>query len=147
MQQRFWWPAMTHDIREFVSACPICAQNKSSNRPPVGLLNPLPIFRQPWSHGSLDFVTGLPPSRGNTVVLRNEVDRFGKAVDYCMSRLPSAKETAEAYFGERCPSPWISYLRGFRSWTSIHIKILETLVGASVSLSSGYHPQSNGQTE
>uniref|UniRef100_A0A9J7Y2N5 Gypsy retrotransposon integrase-like protein 1 n=1 Tax=Cyprinus carpio carpio TaxID=630221 RepID=A0A9J7Y2N5_CYPCA len=75
IRQRFWWPAMAEDVRRFVGACPVCAQNKSSNSPPAGLLMPLPIPSRPWSHIALDFVVGLPPSSGNTVVL-TVVDRF-----------------------------------------------------------------------
>ena len=58
------------------------------------LLRPLPFPSQPWSHISLDFVTGLPASEGNTVVLVI-VDRFLKAA-HCipLPRLPAAPETA-----------------------------------------------------
>ncbi len=60
-----------------------------------GLLHPLPIPHRPWSHLSLDFVTGLPPSQGNTVILV-VVDRFSKAAWFIpLPKLPSAKETAE----------------------------------------------------
>ncbi len=67
---------------------------KGSNRPPVGLLRPLSIPSRPWSHIAMDFVTGLPPSSGNTVVL-TVVDRFSKAVHFIpLPKLPSARETA-----------------------------------------------------
>ncbi len=41
IKQRFWWPSVARDAREFVLACPVCAVGKGSNRPPVGLLRPL----------------------------------------------------------------------------------------------------------
>ncbi|XP_067231400.1 uncharacterized protein brd8a isoform X2 [Chanodichthys erythropterus] len=95
IRQRFWWPSMAQDVRQFVLACSVCAQNKSSNQPPIGLLHPLPIPSRPWSHIALDFVTGLPPSRGNTVVL-TVVDRFSKAAHFIpLPKLPSARETAQ----------------------------------------------------
>lgn len=96
---------MTEDINEFISACLTCAQNKNSNRPPAGLLNPLTL--------SLDFVTSLPPSGGNTVIL-TVVDRFSKTVHFV---------------------PMPQFISKF--WRC-------TLNGASVSLSSGYPPQSDG---
>ncbi len=43
IKQRFWWPSMVRDARRFVSACPICAAGKGSNRPPAGLLQPLSV--------------------------------------------------------------------------------------------------------
>ncbi|KAI2655957.1 Transposon Tf2-9 polyprotein [Labeo rohita] len=43
VHQRFWWPAIVRDVRRYVASCPVCAQSKSSNSPPAGLLRPLPI--------------------------------------------------------------------------------------------------------
>ncbi|KAI2651157.1 Transposon Ty3-I Gag-Pol polyprotein [Labeo rohita] len=68
----------------------------TSNRPPAGLLQPLSVPSRPWSHISLDFVTGLPPSQGNTVVL-TVVDRFSKATHLIpLPKILSARETAVA---------------------------------------------------
>lgn len=82
-------------MRRFVASCAICAQTKSNNSPPVGLLRPLPILSRPWSHIAMGFVTGLPASANNTVIL-TIVDRFSKAAHFVpLCKLPSAKETAQ----------------------------------------------------
>ncbi len=95
ISQRFWWPTRERDVRRFVASCQVCAQTKSSNSPPAGLLRPLPIPSRPWSHIALDFVTGLPLSAGNTVIL-TVVDRFSKAAHFIpLPKLPSARETAQ----------------------------------------------------
>ncbi|KAI3360676.1 hypothetical protein L3Q82_002542 [Scortum barcoo] len=62
-------------------ACPVCSRHKSSHHAPAGLLQPLPVPRRPWSHVSLDFVTGLPPSHGHTAIL-TVVDRFSKMAHF-----------------------------------------------------------------
>lgn len=86
------------ETSEIISVCPLCAQAKNSNSPPAGLLHPLSIPRRPWSNSSLDFVTGLPNSTGNTVIL-TVVDRLSKMVhSVALPKLPLAKETAEALF-------------------------------------------------
>ena len=86
---------MVPDISAFVAACTVCAQNKTPRQAPSGLLQSLPVPRRPWSHICLDFVTGLPPSDGNTVILA-VVDRFSKAAHFIpLPKLPSAKETAQ----------------------------------------------------
>ncbi|KAI2664272.1 Transposon Tf2-9 polyprotein [Labeo rohita] len=122
VRQRFWWPAIVRDVRRYVASCPVCAQSKSSNSPPAGLLRPLPIPSRPWSHIALDFVSGLPSSAGNTVIL-TVIDRFSKAAHFIpLPKLPSAKGTALTR--EFCRQ-----------------------IGATVSLSSGFHPQTNGQAE
>uniref|UniRef100_A0A4W5M335 Gypsy retrotransposon integrase-like protein 1 n=1 Tax=Hucho hucho TaxID=62062 RepID=A0A4W5M335_9TELE len=63
LQRRFWWPTIKEDTKTFVSACSTCSQGKVSHRLPQGLLHPLSIPRRPWSHLSMDFITGLPPSQ------------------------------------------------------------------------------------
>lgn len=94
LQQRFWWPSVTSDTRGFVLACSVCARNKASHRAPAGQLRPLPIPHRPWSHIAVDFVTGLPPSEGNSVIL-TIIDRFSKSAHFVpLPKLPSALETA-----------------------------------------------------
>ncbi|KAL0147984.1 hypothetical protein M9458_056711 [Cirrhinus mrigala] len=150
IKQRFWWQSMARDIRLFVLACSVCATSKTSNRPPAGLLQLLSVPSRPWSHISLDFVTGLPPSQGNTVVL-TVVDRFSKATHFIpLPKIPSARETAVAVIDHvfrihGLPTDVVSD-RG-PQFVSKFWKEFCFLLGASVSLSSGFHPQSNGQTE
>lgn len=150
VQQRFWWATLKEDTREFVNACPVCNQHKSSHQAPAGLLQPLPIPHRPWSHISLDFVTGLPPSNGHTAIL-TVVDRFSKMAHFVpIPKLPSAKETAElvllhVFRLHGLPTDVVSD-RG-PQFTSVFWREFCTLIGATVSLSSGFHPQSNGQTE
>uniref|UniRef100_A0A8D0AQG0 Reverse transcriptase n=1 Tax=Sander lucioperca TaxID=283035 RepID=A0A8D0AQG0_SANLU len=138
------------DVREFVGACTICARGKASHRPLTGLLRPLPLPGRPWSHIALDFVTGLPPSRGNDTIL-TIVDRFSKAVHFvALPKLPSAAETADLMVNHvfrihSIPLDVVSD-RG-PQFTSQVWKAFCQALGAKVSLSSGYHPQSNGQTE
>ncbi|XDV19320.1 hypothetical protein PO909_024809 [Leuciscus waleckii] len=128
----------------------LCATGKTSNRPPDGLLQPLPVPSRPWSHIALDFVTALPPSQGHTVVL-TVVDRFSKAAHFiALPKLPSAKETAvivvdHVFRLHGLPTDVVSD-RG-PQFVSKFWREFCKLLGATVSLSSGFHPQSNGQTE
>ncbi|KAI3353355.1 hypothetical protein L3Q82_019890 [Scortum barcoo] len=95
IKRHFWWRNMEADIRGFVQACTVCARGKSSHQPPSGLLQPLSVPGRPWSHIALDFVTGLPPSNGKTVIL-TIVDRFSKAAHFvALAKLPTARETAD----------------------------------------------------
>ncbi len=63
------WPATEKGVGEYVDTCPVCAQNKTSQKSPSGLLQPLPVPHHPWFDISLDSVTGFPPSEGNTTIL------------------------------------------------------------------------------
>lgn len=141
-------PTLEVDTRAYVAACPVCVRNKSSNQPSSGLLHPLPIPRRPWSHLALDFVTGLPPSDGKTVIL-TVVDRFSKFVHLLpLPKLPSAKEMSdllvrEVFRHHGLPVDIVSD-RG-PQFVSAVWKDFSRALGTTISLSSGFHPQSNGQ--
>ncbi|KAK7922179.1 hypothetical protein WMY93_009081 [Mugilogobius chulae] len=150
LRQRFWWPSMSQDTRSFVSACSVCARSKSSHLPPAGLLHPLPIPSRPWSHIAVDFVTGLPISEGNNTIL-TIVDRFSKAVHFVpLPKLPSSSDTAKllvqhVFRLHGIPTDIVSD-RGPQFSSQVWKAFCQSL-GSTVSLTSGYHPQSNGQTE
>lgn len=96
LKRNFWWKTLRKDVREYVSVCAVCARNKLSTKHPAGLLHPLSTPHRPWSHISLDFVTGLPHSSGKSVIL-TIIDRFSKAAHFVpLTKLPSASDTAQA---------------------------------------------------
>ena len=73
---------------EFVTACPVCAQSKSSHQAPAGLLHPLPIPHCPWSHIAVDQSTTIRCQLKNTVIL-TMVDWFSKSVNFGSAILSS----------------------------------------------------------
>ncbi|KAI2660027.1 Transposon Tf2-6 polyprotein [Labeo rohita] len=131
-------------------ACAACNTAKVPRHLPAGLLQPLPVPQRPWSHVAVDFVTDLPPSNGHTTIL-SVVDRFSKACRFIpLPKLPSALETAEVLCN------WVFRLYGLPEdivsdrgpqFTSHLWASFFRLLGANVSLTSGYHPQANGQVE
>ncbi len=150
ISQRFWWPPRERDVRCFVVSCHVCAQTKSSNSPPAGLLRPLLIPSRSWSHIALDFVTGLPLSAGNTVIL-TVVDRFSNAANFIpLPKLPFARETAQVMVDHvfkihGLPSDIVSD-RGPQFASQFWREFCHQ-IGASPALSSGFHPQTNGQAK
>ncbi|KAK3561412.1 hypothetical protein QTP86_002028, partial [Hemibagrus guttatus] len=149
-RRRFWWPSLGSDVEEYVRACPTCVQSRTSRHLPEGLLEPLPTPRRPWSHMSVDFLTDLPYSGGFTTVMV-VVDWFSKGCRLIpLKGLPTAMQTADAMFQHvfrnfGLPEDIVSD-RG-PQFTSRVWGALCARLGIGVSLSSGYHPQSNGQAE
>ncbi|KAI2664140.1 Transposon Tf2-9 polyprotein [Labeo rohita] len=150
LTDRFWWPDMARDVRRYVQGCKECAMSKSPRHLPAGKLHPLPIPNRPWSHLGVDFMTDLPVSDENTCILVI-VDRFSK---FCrlipLKGLPTALETGECLFNHvfhyyGLPEDIVSD-RGPQFISRVW-KAFFKLLGVTVSLSSGYHPQTNGQTE
>ncbi|XDV26708.1 hypothetical protein PO909_030346 [Leuciscus waleckii] len=145
---RFWWPTLHADVVKFVHQCTTCNVVKASR--PAGLLQPLPVPQRPWSHIAVDFVTDLPLSQGFTTIL-SVVDRFSKACRFIpLAGLPTALQTAEALLHHvfrlyGLPEDIVSD-RGSQ-FTSRVWKALCSQLNINVSLTSGYHPQANGQVE
>ncbi|KAL0172764.1 hypothetical protein M9458_033075, partial [Cirrhinus mrigala] len=150
LKSRYWWPSMHQDTIRYVQSCSVCAKSNSPRQLPTGKLVPLPIPERPWSHLGIDFITDLPESEGHTCVLVI-VDRFSKACKLVpLGGLPTAMETAEHLFHQvfrhyGLPEEIVSD-RG-PQFTSHVWKAFFKLLGISVNLTSGYHPQTNGQTE
>ncbi|KAL0169271.1 hypothetical protein M9458_033867, partial [Cirrhinus mrigala] len=150
LRSRFWWPQMAREVSQHVHACSVCAMTNTPRQLPCGKLVPLPIPTRPWSHIGIDFVTDLPSSNNYTCILVI-VDRFSKSCKFIpLSCLPTAMETAEAllhsifrYYG--LPEDIVSD-RGPQFISRVWHAFFRNLQ-ISVSLSSGYHPQTNGQTE
>uniref|UniRef100_A0A8C5PL16 Gypsy retrotransposon integrase-like protein 1 n=1 Tax=Leptobrachium leishanense TaxID=445787 RepID=A0A8C5PL16_9ANUR len=148
--QYFTWPSMRKDIKHYVRACPVCSASKVSTQKAAGLLQPLPIPEQPWSHVSVDFIVDLPPSKHHTAIMV-VVDRFTKMAHFLpLRKVPTAKETANLFYKEifrlhGIPSSIVSD-RGTQFTSRFWTAFCHTL-HITPKLSSAYHPQSNGQTE
>ncbi|KAL0159548.1 hypothetical protein M9458_043273, partial [Cirrhinus mrigala] len=147
---RYWWPSMRRDTIRYVQSCSVCAMSNSPRMLPAGKLVPLPIPERPWSHLGVDFVSDLPSSESNTCILVI-VDRFSKTCKFVpLKGLPTAMETAEHLFNQvfrhfGIPEEIVSD-RGPQFISHVW-KAFFKLLGVTVNLSSGYHPQTNGQTE
>jgi len=72
-----YWKGMSKDVRNYVRACVVCQRNKPNLTALAGLLQPLPIPEAIWEDISMDFIEGLPKSRGKDTILVI-VDRLSK---------------------------------------------------------------------
>ncbi len=70
---------MKKTIDAYVKGCKVCQRTKSSTQLKAAPLYPNAIPMGPWTHISVDIVTGLPISGGHDALLMI-VDRFSKAV-------------------------------------------------------------------
>ncbi len=146
----FVWPGMRKMIYEFVDSCVICQQAKIRRTKGVGLLQPLPIPSRPWKNISMDFICGFPESGGNDAILV-VVDRFSKMVHLipCMNSLNAeglcdlVVHNVVRYHG--LPDSIVSD-RGPQFVSDFWNSVLR-MFGVKRSLTSGAHPEGNGQAE
>lgn len=123
-------------IREFVSACDICARVRSSTQHSAGDLQRLPVPRHPWSHVN-DFVTSICLLTISTPSLPLWIDSTRR---YIWSRYlppPSTKWTVKLFLEH------VVWLHGFPKdiISDMGPQFTARFWKASSSLTSGYHPQ------
>lgn len=150
VRRGFYWKGWKKTIKEFVSNCQVCQQNKWETLQPAGLLQPLPVPTQIWSDISMDFVEALPQVSGKTVVLV-VVDHFSKYAHFiALSHPYTARSVAQAFFKD------IVRLHGIpktivtdrdKVFRSIFWRELFGLMGTNLCFTTAYRPQSDGQTE
>lgn len=146
----FYWKGIRQQVKEFIKQCDTCQRHKTENLPPTGLLQPLPIPTQVWSDISMDFVEGLPISKGKSTILV-VVDRLSKYAHFIPISHPyTATSVAQVFFDH------VFRLHGMPqsivcdrdpTFTSLFWKELFKLNGTAFNFISSYHPQTDGQTE
>ncbi|PNX93203.1 hypothetical protein L195_g016354 [Trifolium pratense] len=147
---QFFWKNMKQDIKLFVQNCLICQQAKHDTRAPAGLLQPLPIPEQVWEDIAMDFITGLPPSNGYTVIMV-VIDRLTKYSHFSPLKIDyNSKTVAEVFMKtvvklHGLPKSIVSDRD--KVFISKFWKELFQLQGTTLSMSSAYHPQTDGQSE
>jgi hypothetical protein len=151
ISRTFWWTNMKHDITERIRKCEACQRNKSSQKAPTGLLQPMPIPHRQWQSVGVDFVVSLPTTQTGYDAICVFVDRLTKMVHLCPCKSTcTAVETAELFINNifrlhGMPSSFVSD-RG-SVFTSEFFKHLCKVLQITQLLSTAYHPQTDGQTE
>lgn len=138
---------MKKRIKEMVASCQVCQQQKYETLAPAGLLQPLPIPSWVWSDISMDFIVGLPPYRGKTViwVIVDKLSKYGHflALSHLFIAASVANLFMEHIFKLHGMPTSIIYDRD-PLFMSAFSKAFCTLQGSSLCHSSRYHPQTNG---
>lgn len=146
-----YWQGVYHDVRDYVRSCVSCAQNKARNMVAADLLHPLPIPARRWETISMDFIGPLPMTSSGHNFLLVVVDKFSKMVHLiACNQQVKASDVAQLVYDH------VVRLHGFPEsiisdrdtrFTSNFWRALWKLSGTELSMSTSYHPQTDGQTE
>ncbi|KAK3028694.1 hypothetical protein RJ639_038073 [Escallonia herrerae] len=148
LQQGHYWPQMGDEVQEYVKTC-LVNRTRWSVRRKQGYYN---RCRSPRDRGSvsLDFIAGLPKVEdlGTILVV---VDRFSKYASFIATpKYCSAEDTTQLFFKyvvkywgmpQDIVSDQDSRFTG-NFWTELF-----KLFGSQLSMSSSYHPESDGRME
>lgn len=154
VRRHFHWGSLNADVEEYVRTCEVCQKTKARRHRPYGELNPLPTPTRPFEEITMDFITGLPPSkRGASVydAILVIVDRLTKLAIYVPTNVDiEARGLSTIFFDEvirhyGMPVGIVSD-RG-SVFTSEFWRLVCSAIGAKRKLSTAFHPQTDGQTE
>jgi len=151
MKQHYWWPNMRKEVAGYMAKCRICQQVKGEHRKPARLLQPLPIPEWKWEMITMDFVSGLPRGKRGNDAIWVIVDRLTKSALFLPVKMTDpVNKLVKIYVNEvvRLHGVPISIVSDqdprftSRLWSSI-----QCALGTNLSISTAFHPQTDGQSE
>ena len=148
ISERFVWPNMNRDIRQWARTCQACQRSKVHRHTvsPIGSFS-LPHHR--FANVHIDLVGPLPSSRGFTYLLTC-IDRFTRWPEAIPLSDISAESVARAFVEQwiaRFGSPiTVTTDRGAQFESSLFTELTKIL-GCSRLRTTAYHPQANGLVE
>ncbi|GBG81425.1 hypothetical protein CBR_g32102 [Chara braunii] len=149
--QRFWWPTMMRDAQLYVETCQVCQRDKPRTQAPLGLPKPLPIPERPGESLSMDSMDTLVTSKSGMRHIFVIVDKFSK-----YARLVAMPETTRTEYVIRMfKENWVRDFGLPKSiisdrdvrFTSELWKAAAAEQGTQLQMTSGNHPEANGQAE
>ena len=147
----FYWPTVQADVATYVSTCEECQRNKPSNLRPVGLLQPLEVPGHRWERISMDFVTHLPKAKSGYDALLVMVDYVTKMMILRPTySVATAVDIARLFVDSVVRAhglPRVIVSDRDTRFTSHFWREVHRVMGTTLAMSSGFHPQTDGQTE
>ncbi|GKB48193.1 putative reverse transcriptase domain-containing protein [Tanacetum coccineum] len=151
VKKLYWWPNMEADITTYVNKYLTCARVKAEHQRPSGLLVQLEIPEWKWDNITRDFITKLPRSSQGFDAIWVIVDRLTKSAHFLPIRENDPLDKlARLYMNRIVARHWIPasiiYDRDGR-FTSNFWKSFQKALGTNISMSTAYHPETNGQSK
>ncbi|GKB32359.1 putative reverse transcriptase domain-containing protein, partial [Tanacetum coccineum] len=151
MKNLYWLPNMKADIATYVSKCLTCARVKAEHQRPSGLLVQPKIPEWKWDNITMDFIIKLPKSSQGFDTIWVIVDRLTKFAHFLPIRENDPLDKlARLYLNKivarhGIPSSIICDRDG--RFTSNFWRSFQKALGTDISMSTTYHPETDGQSE
>ncbi|GJS53931.1 putative reverse transcriptase domain-containing protein [Tanacetum coccineum] len=151
MKKLYWWPNIKADIATYVSKCLTCARVKAEHQRPSGLLVQPEIPEWKWDNITMDFITKLPKSSQGFDTIWVIVDRLTKSAHFLPIRENDPLDKLARLYLNRIvarhgiPASIICDRDG--RFTSNFWRSFQKALGTDISMSTAYHPETDGQSE
>jgi len=151
LARHYYWPTLRTSVTEYVRACEACQRSKTVNAKPAGPLQPLPIPPAKWHTVTLDLITGLPKTKTGYDSIAVFVDKLTKMTHYAATvKTVDAPGLAAVFFDtvyKHHGLPEVIISDRDSKFTGKFWRHLFKMCGTKLSMSTAYHPQSDGQTD
>ncbi|GKC46764.1 putative reverse transcriptase domain-containing protein [Tanacetum coccineum] len=151
LKKLHWWPNMKAIITEYVGKCLTCSRVKAECQKPSGLLVQPDIPMWKWERITMDFIIKLPKTLNEHDTIWVIVDRLTKSAHFIPTRETDSMETLTRLYIKEIVSRHgvpISIISDLDShFTSRFWQSLQSALGTQLDMSTGYHPETDGQSE
>ena len=149
LRNKYYWPSMYEDIRQYVRTCEVCQQSKRAFNAKPPPLQPQAVD-DVFGRWQMDILSGLPTTKDKYKHILVMVDSYSKWVELFPLRTQEAQEVATVIFREIISryGAMRSILsdRG-RNFMSKLVQALAEMFDIKQHFTSPYHPMTNGLTE
>ncbi|GKB26793.1 putative reverse transcriptase domain-containing protein [Tanacetum coccineum] len=150
-EKLYWWPNMKADITTYVSKCLTCARVKAEHQRPSGLLVQPEIPEWKWDNITMDFITKLPKSSQGFDTIWVIVDRLTKSAHFLPIRENDPLDKLARLYLNRIVArhgiPALIICDRDGRFTSNFWRSFQKALGTDISMSTSYHPKTDGQSE
>ena len=148
----FWWPGLASFVHRYVEGCALCQQNKVNMHPTVPPLSPIKsVASRPFQQISCDLITDLPVSSGFDSLMVVVDHGLTKGVILCPTKKSVTAEGIASLFFHKVFLRFGLFDKVISDrgpqFTSAFARELGKLLHYDLSLSTAYHPQSDGEME
>ncbi|GJV85743.1 putative reverse transcriptase domain-containing protein [Tanacetum coccineum] len=145
MNKLYWWPNMKADIATYVSKCLTCAKVKAEHQRPSS------NTRVEVDNITMDFITKLPKSSHGFDTIWVIVDRLTKSAYFLPIRKNDPLDKLARLYLNRIVArhgiPVLIICDRDARFTSNFWRSFQKALGTDLSMSTAYHPKTDGQSE
>ena len=147
----YYWSGMKRHVGDFFRRCLTCQQVKVEHQKPAGLLRPLEVAEWKWEHVTMDFLTHLPRTAQRHNAVWVIVDRLMNSAHFLAVRMTfTLEEFCRLYIREivRLHGVLVSIVSDRDPRFTAHFwKNFQKAMGTRLTMSTAFHPQTDGQSE
>ena len=146
----FYWPGISRDVKMYCKSCDVCQKKRPKGRTMrAPLQNGVPLIEKPFQKCAIDLIGPLPMSENKSLYVLTLIDYATRWVEAIPLRDITTQAVSEALLNifSRVGLPEEILSDGGPQFVSQVMELVLQTLGIRHSVSTPYHPQTNGLCE